>query len=107
MMTEKGVKPADFTVPDDAPDIVLDVVPRARQLLTAQALISLNQRSNFAGALRLCVHLSIMVLSGYSWGHAAGLWRVPALIVYGASLALMFCAVHECVHRTAFVSTGG
>lgn len=108
MMTEKGVKPADFTVPDDAlddtPDIGLNVVPRARHLLSAQALIALNQRSNFAGALRLCVHLSVLVLSGYGWGHGAGLWRVPALVVYGASLALMFCAVHECVHRTAFAS---
>lgn len=75
-----------------------------RQMLTAQALAPLNQRSDWAGAIRLIAHLVIMVVSGYGWATATGGVALLALLTYGISLALMFCAVHECVHRTAFAS---
>ncbi|MGB3295779.1 MAG: fatty acid desaturase [Phormidesmis sp.] len=76
-----------------------------RQVLTAQMLSPLNQRSNLAGAIRLVAHLAVIVVSGYFWMTATGGIALLALIPYGISLALMFCAVHECVHRTAFAST--
>ncbi|MEL6261368.1 MAG: fatty acid desaturase [Cyanobacteria bacterium J06626_6] len=81
----------------------------AKQLLDAKALAPLNQRSDWAGGLRFTAHLGVTILSGYGWAHAyelglLGLGLV-ALMIYGVSLAFMFCAVHECVHRTAFVST--
>ena len=67
-------------------------------------LESLNQRSDLAGALRFVLHLAIVILSGWGWSQASGFWQVPALAIYGMSLAFMFCALHECVHRTAFAS---
>lgn len=73
-----------------------------RQILSPAELISLNQRSNLAGTGRLVAHLVVMAVSGYLWGTAPGWLALPALIIYGASLAFMFCAVHECGHRTAF-----
>ena len=76
-----------------------------RQVLAAQVLAPLNQRSNLAGAIRLVAHLAVIVASGYGWATATGWVALLALIVYGISLAFMFCAVHECVHRTAFAST--
>ncbi|WP_228025254.1 fatty acid desaturase [cf. Phormidesmis sp. LEGE 11477] len=75
-----------------------------RQLLTASVLEPLNRRSNLAGAVRFGAHLAIVAASGWGWAQASGLWQVPFLIIYGVSLAFMFCAVHECVHRTAFAS---
>ena len=75
-----------------------------RQILETQLLAPLNQRSNLAGGLRFVVHLSVTALSGYLWSQAAGGWQWIALAIYGASLAFMFCAVHECVHRTAFAN---
>ncbi|MEM6449969.1 MAG: fatty acid desaturase [Cyanobacteria bacterium P01_D01_bin.105] len=75
-----------------------------KQLLTAQQLGPLNHRSNALGSLRLLWHLSVLVISGCIWSVASGFVAVAALIVYGASLALTFCAVHECAHRTAFAS---
>jgi fatty acid desaturase len=75
-----------------------------RQILAVSELVTLNQRSNLAGGLRLAGHLAVMILSGYLWGTASGWLRLPALLVYGASLALMFCPTHECVHCTAFAS---
>jgi len=77
-----------------------------RQLLTAPELNVLNARSNRKGFVQLTGHLAVMGVSGYLWG--ANLdhwyWALPALVVYGFSLAAMFAAVHECVHRTAFAS---
>ncbi len=79
---------------------------KPHQLLTAQQLMPLNQRSNLAGIIRLAVHLFVLCISAYGWAASDALIvALPALIVYGASLAFMFCAVHECVHRTAFAST--
>ncbi|MEL6815068.1 MAG: fatty acid desaturase [Cyanobacteria bacterium J06598_3] len=75
-----------------------------RQLLKASVLAPLNQRSNSAGTLRFGAHLAIVVASGWGWSQAAGIWQVPALMLYGISLAFMFCAVHECAHRTAFAN---
>ena len=79
-------------------------VSNPRQLLTPSVLEPLNQRSNWAGALRVCLLLAIAISSGWAWAQASAGWRVLALVLYGASLAFMFCAVHECVHRTAFAS---
>jgi fatty acid desaturase len=48
-----------------------------------------------------------MAVSGSLWVTQKGVngWiALPALVVYGASLATMFAALHECVHRTAFAS---
>ncbi|MEL6554634.1 MAG: fatty acid desaturase family protein [Cyanobacteria bacterium J06621_11] len=75
-----------------------------RQLLAKSVLAPLNQRSNLAGTIQFGMHLAIIVLSGWSWAQASGLWQLPALVLYGISLAFMFCAVHECVHRTAFAN---
>lgn len=75
-----------------------------RQILTAPELITLNQRSNWAGGLRFLGHLGVMGLSGYLWFTAPLVLAIPALFVYGASFALMFCAMHECCHRTAFAN---
>jgi len=75
-----------------------------RQLLAASVLSPLNQRSNAAGLLRFGAHLAVVIVSGWSWAQATGVWQVPALVLYGVSLAFMFCAVHECVHRTAFAN---
>jgi fatty acid desaturase len=80
------------------------VPPNPRQILSAEALATLNQRSNRAGAVQFASHLGLIMLSGYLWA-TAPLWlALPALVLCGAGLALMFCAMHECCHRTAFAS---
>lgn len=83
---------------------VLSVPLKPRQLLPAEALASLNRRSNLAGGLRLAGHLGAIALTGYLWANASGWLAVPALLLYGTGIAFLFCAMHECVHRTAFES---
>ncbi|MGB3310344.1 MAG: fatty acid desaturase [Nodosilinea sp.] len=75
-----------------------------RQVLSAEVLTTLNQRSNRAGAIRFLGHLGVTAISGYLWAIAPIVVALPALVIYGASLALMFCPMHECCHRTAFAN---
>jgi fatty acid desaturase len=71
------------------------------KILTPPELQRFNVRSNAKGVVQLIGHLAVMGVSGYLWGTYTYL-ALPALVVYGFSLASMFAVVHECVHRTAF-----
>lgn len=77
------------------------------RLIPAEVLKQLHVRSDRAGWVQLLMHLAVMGVSGSLWWTQMG-WRwwvaLPALVVYGTSLATMFAALHECVHRTAFAS---
>ncbi|WP_287130189.1 fatty acid desaturase family protein [Candidatus Cyanaurora vandensis] len=75
------------------------ILARSSQLLSPSELQILNARSNWRGTGQLAGHLAVLGVSGYLW---ATYWALPALIIYGFSLAAMFATVHECVHRTAF-----
>ncbi len=79
----------------------------APPLIDTATLQTLNQRSNWAGLRQLALHLGILLLSGSVWltqlGHRWWL-AIPALLLYGTSLATFFAALHECSHRTAFAS---
>jgi fatty acid desaturase len=62
-------------------------------------------RSDLRGALHLGGHVLLLVLTGAgllrSWGTP---WTAPLLVLHGVLLSFLFCASHECVHRTAFRS---
>ncbi len=80
---------------------------KPNQILSAQDLSVLNAKSNLQGASRLFGHLTITSVSGYLWTTHLDQWffALPALVIYGFSLAAMFAPLHECVHRTAFASS--
>jgi fatty acid desaturase len=85
---------------------VTPAAAHTRQLLTTAELKALSQQSNALGLRQLIGHFGILGISGYWWlapWPSIGL-RLPALVVYGFSLAATFAIVHECVHRTAFAS---
>jgi fatty acid desaturase len=79
---------------------------KPNQLLPAQSLIALNVRSDIKGGLQLAGHLVVMGVSGYLWATQGNCFLIslPALILYGVSLAAMFAPMHEASHRTAFAS---
>lgn len=83
-----------------------DITINPRQILPVDDLKFLNERSDLKGCLQLLGHLAVLGLSGYLWATQRGRWAIalPALVVYGFSLASLFAAMHECVHRTAFAS---
>jgi fatty acid desaturase len=75
-----------------------------RQLLSVSELSRLNERSNLKGILQAGGHSLVLVCSGLLWANQHDtLWvALPALLLYGFSLATLFAPMHECVHRTAF-----
>ena len=78
---------------------------QAKKILTAPELNSLNTRYNWRGLIQLTGHLSVMGIMGYLWISGENWFiKIPALIVYGFSLAAMFAPLHESCHRTAFAS---
>lgn len=86
---------------------------RATAPLTVGELQHLNQKSDWKGVRQLAGHLGILALSGALWGLGLGgnpwvPWGIalPALVIYGFSLATMFAPVHEGVHRTVFSRPG-
>ena len=78
---------------------------KSQNILSTIKLKHLNVRSNREGLIQLAGNLSIMGISGYLWITGAN-WiiKLPALIIYGFSLAAMFAPLHECCHRTAFAN---
>ncbi|MEO0984073.1 MAG: fatty acid desaturase [Cyanobacteria bacterium J06639_14] len=83
-----------------------DSVTNPRQILPADDLKRFNKRSNIKGMLQFMGHLAVIGVSGYLWATQREQWAIalPALVIYGFSLATMFAAVHECAHRTAFAN---
>ena len=77
----------------------------SKQILKSPELKILNARSNSKGLIQLAQHFGVMGVSGYLWATADN-WiiKLPALIVYGFSFAVMFAPLHESSHRTAFAS---
>jgi fatty acid desaturase len=82
------------------------VKPNQHRILSRQQINVLNERSNFLGTIQLGMHLTIVGCSGYLYASNLGNWLVaiPALIIYGFSIASMFAPMHEAVHRTAFAN---
>jgi fatty acid desaturase len=60
------------------------------------------RRSDLRGLLQLGGH--VLALAAAEWWllHASGPARVVATFVTGVVLVFLFCAEHECAHRTAF-----
>lgn len=74
-------------------------------LLASDTLKALNARSTAKGLLQLAAHFVVLIASGIVWGTNLGENRaiaLPALALYGFSLAAMFAPLHECSHRTVF-----
>jgi fatty acid desaturase len=78
---------------------------KSKHILNSEELKTLNTRSNKRGSIQLAGHLGVMGISGYLW-MTANNWmiKLPALIIYGFSFAVMFAPLHESSHRTAFAS---
>ena len=77
----------------------------SKQILKSPELKLLNARSDRKGLIQLAQHFGMMGFSGYLWATAdSWLIKLPALIFYGFSFAIMFAPLHESSHRTAFAS---
>ena len=74
------------------------------KVLTGAELRSLSVRSDWLGAARLGLHLSL--IGGTGWLVAvSGPWTLlPAMLLLGIAQAALFAPIHETMHLTAFAS---
>ena len=81
----------------------IDALPLA--LLPRETIRGLSRRSDARGALQLGAHLGLLVATGLLvWASRGRPWLAAALLLHGIVLAFLFCALHECIHRTAFAT---
>jgi fatty acid desaturase len=81
----------------------IDALPTA--LLPREMIRALSRRSDVRGAFQFGSHLGLLLATGLLvWASRGHPWLVAPLILYGIVLAFLFCALHECIHRTAFAS---
>lgn len=92
----------------DAVDMGTAALP-GRNVLNIEVIRSLSRRSDFLGAVRFVVHLSIMVATGFLVHLSMQNWwlLIPAMALHGFVIVTMFAPMHECVHRTAFATRIG
>jgi fatty acid desaturase len=74
-------------------------------LLPRETVRGLSRRSDARGVLQLAAHLALLAATAafvsVSRGHV---WLGAAMLIHGFVLCFLFCALHECIHRTAFAS---
>jgi fatty acid desaturase len=74
------------------------------KVLTGADLRGLSVRSDLRGAVRLGVHLALIIGAGWLVAISGPWTLVPAMILLGAAQAALFAPVHETMHMTAFAS---
>ncbi len=81
----------------------IDALPIAR--LPRETIRGLSQRSDARGALQLALHAGLLAATGsLVWASREHAWLAATLVLHGVVLCFLFCALHECIHRTAFAS---
>ena len=76
-----------------------------KDLISAEQLAMLVDRSNWRGAIHLFGHVLLLAATGMalhlSWG---SMWCVPLFLLHGGVLNWLYAAQHEMMHQTAFRS---
>jgi fatty acid desaturase len=81
----------------------IDALPTAH--LARETIRRLSRRSDARGALQLGTHLALLAATGtLVWASRGQPWLAAALLLHGIVLVFLFCALHECIHGTAFAS---
>jgi fatty acid desaturase len=74
------------------------------RVLSTQELRALQGRSNARGAIRLTIHLALLVGAGWLVAISSGWSVLPAVFLLGVVQAALFAPAHETMHQTAFAS---
>jgi len=74
-------------------------------IVTGTELQKLSVRSTATGVVQFVGHVGLWCLTAAGIGLAGDtIWLLPCMIVHGIVQVAFFAGLHECVHRTVFVS---
>ncbi len=83
----------------------MEITHARSKLLPPASVRKLAVRSDGAGARRLAIHLGLLAAAGtLTWLAFGTWWLVAAMALQGIVQVAFFAGLHECVHRTVFVS---
>ena len=83
----------------------MDIDAIATPGLARETLRRLSRRSDARGLVQLGAHMALLLVTGLLVFESRGSWWLaPALLLHGVVLSLLFCALHESIHGTAFAS---
>jgi fatty acid desaturase len=83
----------------------MDLDCMAPGCLDRETLRRLSRRSDTRGLAQLLIHLGLLSATGFLvWASRGHWWLIAALLLHGIALSFLFCALHECIHGTAFAS---
>ena len=74
------------------------------RVLTFAELRTLQTRSDMAGAIRLTIHVVLLLATGFLVRISTGWTTLPAMFLLGLVQVALFAPAHECMHQTAFAS---
>lgn len=75
------------------------------EVISRKDLKSLRERRDGPGLVHLAIHIAVLALTGSLIWMAGWSWLiVPAWLLHGSVIVLLFAPLHECSHGTAFRS---
>jgi fatty acid desaturase len=74
------------------------------RVLSNQELRSLQGRSDLPGAVRLTIHMILLIGTGCLVAVSSGWAVLPAMFAFGLVQVALFAPAHETMHQTAFAS---
>jgi fatty acid desaturase len=74
------------------------------RVLSPAELRALSGRTNGAGAVRLCVHVALLIGAGWLVALSGPVTLLPAVLALGLVQVALFAPAHEATHQTAFAS---
>ena len=74
------------------------------RVLSNHELRALQGRSDSRGAVRLSIHVALLVMAGWLVAVSSGWVTLPAVILLGLVQVALFAPAHETMHQTAFAS---
>ncbi|MBV8852567.1 MAG: fatty acid desaturase [Sinobacteraceae bacterium] len=81
----------------------MDIEPMTGGYLPRDILRQLSRRSDARGLLQLAMHMALLCATSFFIFSSRGRpWLPVAMVLHGIVLSFLFCAQHECIHRTAF-----
>ena len=78
---------------------------RGSKLVPKEELKPFLKRNNINGVIHLFLHLSLIFLSGLIIFFSPNIYiKIFAMIAHGTFISFLYAGLHECIHKTAFIS---
>ena len=73
------------------------------KLISKDKLKPFLKRNNISGIVHLCLHMGLILFSGFLISISTNLFiKTLVMIAHGSFIAFLYAGLHECIHKSAF-----